>query len=135
MADQNQKSFQKQDAIFIGKKRVLGKKGKKSEKGFAAKGKRHAMLDFNDTHETKVEEYRQRAVRLLEQLKCSKELVDGAGDSEGLEARELDFARGPEPIRRPRWRRATAGLGFRLLRLGAGVAGFFMLLSLVAVVT
>ena len=28
MADQNQKSFQKQDAIFVGKKRVLGKKGK-----------------------------------------------------------------------------------------------------------
>ena len=29
-----------------------GKKGKKSEKGFAAKGKAHAMLDFNTTHET-----------------------------------------------------------------------------------
>ena len=28
MADQYQKSFQKQDAIFVGKKRVLGKKGK-----------------------------------------------------------------------------------------------------------
>ena len=32
-----------------------GKKGKKSEKGFAAKGKTHAMLDFNETHGTKVE--------------------------------------------------------------------------------
>ena len=93
------------------------------------------MLDFSDTHETKVEEYRQRAVRLLEQLKCSKELADGAGDSEGLEARELDFARGPGPDRRSRWRRATAGLGYRLLRMGAGVAGFFMLLGLVAIVT
>ena len=34
MADQNQKAFQKQDAIFIGKKRVLGKKGKKSQRYF-----------------------------------------------------------------------------------------------------
>jgi len=72
-----------------------GKKGKKSEEGFVAKEKRHAMLDFNETHESRVEEYRQRAVKLLEQLKCSRELIDGAGDSEGLEARELDFARGP----------------------------------------
>ena len=87
------------------------------------------MLDFNTTHETQVEQKRQAAVQLLEQLKCSRELTDGAGDSKGLEARELDFARGPGPDRRSRWRRATAGLGFRLLRMGAGVAGFFMLLT------
>ena len=112
-----------------------GKKGKPSEKGFTAKGKAHAMLDFNTTHETQVEEKRQQAVKLLEQLKCSRELIDGERGSKGLEARELDFARGPELDRRSRWRRATAGLGFRLLRTGAGVAGFLMLLSLVAVVT
>jgi len=30
MADQTEKAFQKQDAVFIGSKRLLGKKGKKS---------------------------------------------------------------------------------------------------------